>query len=43
MELLKFIAIYIFPSILLAGILAPILGKPINRFIEYLLNKMRKK
>lgn len=44
MNLFVFIAIYIFilPSMLLAGIFAPKLGKLIQRLIEYLLNKISK-
>lgn len=42
MNLFVFIAIYILPSILLAGIFAPKLGKLIQRLIEYLLNKISK-
>lgn len=40
MNLFVFIAIYILPSMLLAGIFAPKLGKLIQRLIEYLLNKV---
>lgn len=42
MKLFVFIAIYILPSMLLAGIFAPKLGKLIQRLIEYLLNKISK-
>jgi hypothetical protein len=42
MNLFVFIAIYILPSMLLAGIFAPKLGKLIQRLIEYLLNKISK-
>ncbi len=42
MNLFVSIAIYILPSMLLAGIFAPKLGKLIQRLIEYLLNKISK-